>query len=430
MSVADGFSRQRPDGPKAPVQVPKFTSTFNEKQSQTARRKPPSKSNFGLKSDFVTSKPVPAASMNNPKSQNLKQLTVPAFVTHTAEKEKKFVPPTRLQPLPDARTLTKGETSAMAPLPPPPLLPTPPKHTVTLKNIPAPMIFAPKETSIEASLRTISTTNIALATDLLTDSGTAELAHIFLHDQHPNIAASNKHPQPDWNVGMSPKKDVKSIKGKGKEPKFLKGGLAARSSELLAQSRTSLVLWQTEMELQLSSSTFRSNADLRLRILKIIDQPVGPKSSSPRSSRKPVSSSSAVSIGAALCRIVNTSISYPHQEELCHLVVLSFPTVAPPRVRGRNGIYIRNPEDFIVGHELHVWEPWHEVPICPTHSSVSSNDVVVPGAQSDCELRELAAAPFPSLPSTYPRTLSSKVAEEGFSTSNIVLLCSRFMIVP
>ncbi|KAG6867455.1 hypothetical protein C0993_002538 [Termitomyces sp. T159_Od127] len=275
LAVADGFERQKPDCPKAPVQVPKFTSAFNEKQPQTTRNKPLSKAKFGPKSDFVTSKPVSSASISNQKSQNLKQLPVPAFMIHTTEKEKKPIPPTRLQPLPDPRTLTKGETSsAMAPLPPPPPLPTPPKDAVTLKNMPAPMTFAPAGTSIEVSLRTISTTNIALATDLLTDSGTAELAHIFLHDQHPDIAASNKHGQPEWNVGMSPQKDVKFIKGKGKEPKFLKGGLAARSSELLAQSRTSLVLWQKEMELQLSSSVFHSNADFRLRILKIIDQPV------------------------------------------------------------------------------------------------------------------------------------------------------------
>lgn len=226
MAVADGFERQKTNGPKAPVQVPKFTSAFNEKQSQPAHNKPLSKPKSGLKFDFVPYKPVSAASMNNQKSQNLKQLPVPAFVIHTTEEEKESGPSTRLQPLPDPRTLTKGETSSVMaprrPLPPAPPLPTPARHVVNLKNMPTPIIIVPTETSTETSMRTILTTNIALATDFQTDNGTAELAHIFLHDQHPDIAASNKHAQPEWSVGMSPQKDVKYTRGKGKEPKFLK----------------------------------------------------------------------------------------------------------------------------------------------------------------------------------------------------------------
>ena len=91
-----------------------------------------------------------------------------------------------------------------------------------MKNLPLPTIFAPAETSVDASMRTKSTTEIALATDLLPDSGTAELAHIFLHDQHPDIAASNQQVNVEWNVGLSPSKDAKYRKGRGKEPRFLK----------------------------------------------------------------------------------------------------------------------------------------------------------------------------------------------------------------
>ncbi|KAH0579702.1 hypothetical protein H2248_002545 [Termitomyces sp. 'cryptogamus'] len=444
MDVADGFARQKPDGPKGPVHVPKFTSTFDEKQPQPARHKPPSNQKFDLKSDFVISKPVSMNCVNNPKPQNLRQLPVPAFPMHTTDKEKKNAPSTRLQPLPDPRTLVKGETSSVMtpqlprrPLPPPPALPraASPNHGIALKKLPVPTIFAPAETSLDATMRTISTTEIALAMDLLTDSGTAELAHIFLHDQHPDIAASNKQVHVEWNVGLSPKKDTKYIKGKGKEPRFLKGGLAARSSELSAQFRTSLVLWQKEMELQLASSPVsRLNSDLRLRIVKIIDLPAGPKSGSPR---KLIGSSSEISIGVALCRVVTISASHSHLSDTvpqtggkrCHLVVLSFPTIAPPRLRGRNGIYVRNPEDFIFGQEICIWKPWHEVSRSSTHSSASSDDVKVSKSEHNHGFVELAAAPFPSLPSTYPSPLSLEAAEDEFQTSDTVLLCSHFVIM-
>ncbi|KAG6861817.1 hypothetical protein C0995_011699 [Termitomyces sp. Mi166 len=445
MAVADGFERHKSDGPKAAVQVPKFTSAFDEKQPQPARHKPLSKPRLDPKSDFAISKPVSTTSINNSKPQSLKQLPVPAFPMHTTDKEKKSAPSIRLQPPPDPRTLIKGETpSAMPPqllqrpLPPPPAVPKValPRPDVTLKNLPVPTIFAPAEASIDASMRTISTTEIALATDLLTDSGTAELAHIFLLDQHPDIAIANKTVHPEWNIGMSPQKDAKYIKGKGKEHRFVKCGLAARSSELSAQSRTSLVLWQKEMELQLASSSASGlNSDLRLRIVKIIDLPAGSKSGSPRKSS---SHSSAVSMGIALCRIVTTTASHSHlldtvpqtREKQSHLVVLSFPTIAPPRLRGQDGIYVRNPEDFIVGREICVWEPWHEVSLSLTHSSVPSDDLTVPKSEPEHQFVELAAAPFPSIPSTYPRPLSLGATEDEFRTSDTVLLCSRFVIVP
>ncbi|KAG6911054.1 hypothetical protein DXG01_004568 [Tephrocybe rancida] len=440
MDVPDGFEPQKTvNTAKLSIQVPKFMSAFDEQQPP--QRKPISKSKFDSRSDFVMSNPSNSvsATIRKPKSHpNLKQLAVPTFPLHTAEKDQTTVHAIRLQPVPDPRALTKGETSSVTtpqlfrrPLPQPPVIPpAPSKPGPTLKNLPAPTIVVPSEKTSDTSLRTISTTEIALATDLFTDSGTAELAHIFLHDQHPEIAASNKQQLPEWNIGMSPQKGGKHAKG-GKEGKYIKGGLAARSSELISQFQTSLALWQKETELQLaSSSSGRLNPDLRLRIVRIIDLPLGPKPSSPR--KPSFATSSATSIGVAVCRVLSTSSQHPYlldvipriREKQYHLVVLSFPTVAPPRLRGRNGIYIRNPEDFIVGRDVLVWQPCNEVSFSPqTPSEASTDDPMY------IDTDRPTVAPFPTLPSTYPRPPSQQT-EEDSPTTDTVLLCSRFVIMP
>jgi hypothetical protein len=51
-------------------------------------------------------------------------------------------------------------------------------------------------------LRTISSTSFARATDLTTDGGNAELAHIFLQDQYPNLTTATQN----WSIGLSPHK--------------------------------------------------------------------------------------------------------------------------------------------------------------------------------------------------------------------------------
>ncbi|KAG6812242.1 hypothetical protein H0H92_003782 [Tricholoma furcatifolium] len=442
MDVADGFNVSKPVEPvsRPAVQVPKFASAFDEK-SHSASKKPLSKSKFDPRSDFVISKPVSAPSLNKPKSEaKLKQLPIPTLNPTAADKGKNPAHGSRLQDLFNPRSLIKAEPSKQhlerRPPPPPPVLlkPEPDRSGAILKSIPDPAIFVPAETTLDPSLRTISTTDIALATDLFTDNGTAELAHIFLHDQHPEIAASNRPEHPEWNIGMTPQKGSKHNKGKGKDGKFIKGGLAARSSELYAQSRTSLTLWQKETELQLASSS-RLMPDLRLRIIKIIELPSGAKSSSPRKPSK--ASSSTVSTGVALCCILSTPTSHPHlvaietrtRQKQHHLIVLTFPTVAPPRLRGRDGIYVRNPEDFIAGRELWIWEPWHEVSLLSSHSSPSKvlNDSGFSSIGDN--VVNLVAAPFPSLPSSYPLTLSQETAEDCV-TADTALLCSRFVIMP
>ncbi|KAF5376076.1 hypothetical protein D9615_007729 [Tricholomella constricta] len=447
MELPDGFAKRNPVDviSKANIQVPKFTSAFDE-PAQPIQQKPNSKSKvarlpyaFEISSKSQLKKPV--------SKTNLRQLPVPIIPLPPKEKEKNRLPAFRIVPPPDPRIAVQAELSSTTtpalqlrppPLPPPPRNAASSKSGVPLKSLSAPTIFAPTETSPDDSMRTISTTDIALATDLFTDSGAAELAHIFLRDQHPEIAASNKEEHMEWNIGMSPQKGAKFVKGKGKETKFVKGGMAERVREVMARSHTSLALWHKETELKLassSSSSRRLNPDIRLRIVKIVDSPAGAKSSSPR--KPSFSASAGVSPGVAFCHIVSSPpVKHPHlvrvssrtREEQRHLVVLSFPTTAPPRLRGQKGIYVRNPEDFVLGREVCVWEPWLEVSLTSQSPSVDNTSSL----NVDQELVELSVAPFPTLPSTFPRSSPSPVSNEdsNLHIADTVLLCSRFVILP
>jgi len=103
----------------------------------------------------------------------------------------------------------------MQPLPPPVFTPMKP-NGCSLKSLPPPLpLPVPPESTSDKSMRTISTTEIARATDLFTESGTAELAHIFLHDQHPEVVNRQTEDPFIGNIGLSPHK---SKHNKGKEP--------------------------------------------------------------------------------------------------------------------------------------------------------------------------------------------------------------------
>lgn len=97
---------------------------------------------------------------------------------------------------------------------------TPSKPTVGLNMILPPRLPTP---TAREQMHPISKTTIARATDLTTDQGTAELASIFLRDQHPDISNQAKDPD-DVNgfwMGVSPEKGARNTKGKGKE-KFIR----------------------------------------------------------------------------------------------------------------------------------------------------------------------------------------------------------------
>lgn len=206
-----------------------------------------------------------------------------------------------------------------------------------------------------------------------------------------------------------------------------RNGLAARASMLFSQTHTALALWGKEIENVLSSSgstSRRLTPDLRFRIVKIIDVPVG------SGSRR--SGTSTTSPGLAVCRVLSaasrhkyTSHSLPSKKgEKNLLVVLSFPTTAPPRA---NTLHVRNPEDFSEGREVYVWEPWQEVSIS------SSSPAVGASSTTEAELFNITAAPFPLLPSSSPLSPSpTQLKKEDISDlplADTALLCSRFLIM-
>ena len=107
-------------------------------------------------------------------------------------------------------------------VPPPPLLANKPFFK-DLKSLQPPVVPPPSNPAIDGkSFRTISKTRVALATDLSTDSGVAELASIFLHDQHLDITLPSPHPDDHVGrgLGLSPEK-----KSKGKGSKLIRYAL-------------------------------------------------------------------------------------------------------------------------------------------------------------------------------------------------------------
>lgn len=209
------------------------------------------------------------------------------------------------------------------------------------------------------------------------------------------------------------------------EPRHTSNGLAAQASALFTRSHNSLALWQKEIETRLSSS-HPVPPNLRARIVKILDMPLGSGSRSP-SKPKVSTSSASTSRGVALCQILSVNPTkttgsahlLPHKKDKQHhLIVLSFPSSAPARAgHSRNRTYVRNPEDFIEGSELHIWEPWQEVFLGSKTSTVKEEEEV-----------GMSISPFPLLPSSFPFSPSPvrTPIPVDIRVADVALLCSRF----
>jgi hypothetical protein len=472
MEGPDGFTGVGTPMPSR-VHVPRFVPAFEEQRMPKSTSKPTSAN----KTERVISRPqytlpctvsehrtplsksnlkkpvskmVPKTlSLAKPLSKaNLKQLETPTAAFVKSENSSVDLCP-RKPPISSVESPSNASTSSsllrlQPPLPMrPPETPSKPHHT--LKSLGLPPLPSKLSTTSVKSMRTISTTHIARRNDLSTDSGKAELASIFLHDQHPEILTRAEDDEDgNFSLGVSPQKMGRTSKGKGKEPKFVRydkllfsfiyynltycrNGLAARASMLFSQTHTALALWQKEIENLLSSSSLsrRLTPDLRLRIVKIINVPVG------SGSRRSVTSTT--SPGLAICRVLSTSSGHKHtshslpgnNDDKTLLVLLSFPTTAPLRT---NTLHARNPEDFLEGRDVYVWEPWQEVPLFFS-SPVTGASMTV----EDAKHLNIAAAPFPLLPSSFPLSPTSTRVKEEFSSdiplADTALLCSRFLIM-
>ncbi|KAF9468242.1 hypothetical protein BDZ94DRAFT_1304524 [Collybia nuda] len=441
MAGPEGFSK--PLTTPVKVNTPTFVSGFGTSTmepnsrplsaSKTAKplstsRVPPAFESFLESSSkpksVVAKKPV--VRLKPPSLPDLKIRTRPNYGLHNEPKSlRRRIQPPSLAPVNPEGINTNITPMRKVTLPffgQPPV--TPSKPTMKLNAIAPPRLPTP---TARESMLPISKTTIARATDLTTDQGTAELASIFLRDQHPDIFNPAHHPD-DMNgfwMGMSPEKEGKNTKGKGKE-KFKRNGLAAQASALFARSHTALALWHKEIELKLSSHSVQP--DLRARIVKILDMPLGP---SPGSPSKPKTStlSASTSPGVAYCQILSInptkSTNKAHlqprkKNNQHHLIVLSFPSSAPSRTGNiRSRLHVRNPEDFVEGGELHVWEPWQEVALNDKESSQKEEEV------------GMSITTFPLLPSSFPFSPSPARTPIPVEThvASIALLCSRFRIL-
>lgn len=230
-----GFeTRKRADGPKtsniqAPRLVPELQVDSNpvlvHKQAQlTSKRnlRPQPAPNVAAKASLTLN--------NSTSTAGIRHKPRPSFIMPPKEKnlagKEKNTTGFRVLVAPDLPGPSKVDTTRLRPHPPPPRppqpQPPPSKSIIPLKYLQPPRPPTPIDVTAitDKPLRTISTTEIALATDLFTDSGTAELAHIFLRDQHPDIVDHREEPA-RWHIGLSPQKGHYSSKGKGKE-KFIK----------------------------------------------------------------------------------------------------------------------------------------------------------------------------------------------------------------
>lgn len=383
MVAADGFSKP-PSKPKTPAlkqKPPTFTSAFTSSIDHPT----PSKAT-ALRTPLRTLKPL-APTFAAPQSVNddaRRQLRpAPPPVLHIPHDTPTVTLKHRPPPLLNLQASTSNILLKSLP-PPMPIETTPIRKppSKVLKPLIPPILPELQHTPASATnkeMRTISTTHIARATDISTDSGVSELASIFLHDQHPDILLLN---EPGASVhhmrglDLSPEK-----KGKGRA-KFIRNGLAARASNLFDRSHTSLILWQKELEKHPSTM---SSPDLRMRIVKILHKPLPPRGKSTTSSP-----------GIALCQLLSSATKTPKLDEL-QRVLFSFSATS---THGS----VRDPDQFVEGRVVHIWAPWHEI--------TAPQPDILP-----------ASLPLPSSdPFCTPNPLDLPVTDK-------TLLCSRFLIV-
>ena len=208
------------------VHVPRFSPAFQDKPASVQKPgKVITRPQFNLPADSKSkslSVPKPAfkAAQGSKRAPKTISLTKPASKGNLKQLE---VPTAQL--LVNSESQGNTSTTSLYPLPPPPtrLPETPSKSRQVLTALGPPPVLPKPVVTPAKSMRTISTTNIALTNDLSTESGKTELASIFLHDQHPEILA---HAEDDevgnLNLGISPQKMGRSSNRKGKEPKFVR----------------------------------------------------------------------------------------------------------------------------------------------------------------------------------------------------------------
>ncbi|KAI0920436.1 hypothetical protein AcV5_010167 [Taiwanofungus camphoratus] len=415
LSSADGFARR---GSPVKIPAPKFDSAFDSSPG-TSTTKLPSKAssrtshlprlNATCQANFTSGfgdtspiRPKPlskiparpsklqwpdtsrhiAGPAGAQKSTPLRVLEPPAWVPPKPHPVSEGSPTKKVTaltsrlpfPLPSYETSAERKTSIHQLHP---RLITPPrsKKVQPLMKFPAPPLaaVAGSSRSVDTGMKTISTTNVALATDPRSEGGSAELLSIFLQ-QHGHSFTDPTERELQRGLGQSPEKASKS-----KKPRYIRGGLAEQASRQFAQSDTALSLWQTDMQ---RPSSARIAPDLRLRIVSVSTDTDDVSHHRPPYPPR---------LGIARC----CSMNGLDPEE--RTVLLNFGDPCSLILR------TNKVDDLQEGGELHLWRPWH---------TIDALDSCVEGSDPRVQGHNL------------------QLANHLFLNGGNILLCSRFRIVP
>ncbi|KAI9571858.1 hypothetical protein HD554DRAFT_2016088 [Boletus coccyginus] len=265
----------------------------------------------------------------------------PPAVPQTAKVEPSNKPGAILSSL--QPTLKLPPTSSEKPrsiLKPPPLPVPSTKPSVPLKPLAPPPLPEHRPTSPKKPMKTILTTNVAQATDPTKEGTGAELLSLFLQ-QHGHNFTSSTDRELQRGVMVSPDK-----RSRGKDPKFIRGGMAERFQHRISCTKTDFVLWRRQMERKMESgSAFGS--DMQLRMMRILD--VAKVSERSRFTAGPRS-------GLALCRLTRRHPLTTGDLTLgTYVVLFNF----GPTNGGRSPV--SSADCFEEGSDVMVWLPWQKV---------------------------------------------------------------------
>ncbi|KIK93760.1 hypothetical protein PAXRUDRAFT_494334 [Paxillus rubicundulus Ve08.2h10] len=238
--------------------------------------------------------------------------------------------------------------------PPPMPIASSSKHTGAFKPLAPPPLLVLGPASPQKNMKTILTTNIARIIDPTKEGGGAELLSLFLQ-QHGHNFTSSVDRELQRGVMLSPDK-----RSRGKDLKFVRGGLAERAQHQISCAKTDFALWKRQMERKVEfGSKFPS--DMRLRMLKILHVSKAPER--PRSIPVP-------RYGLALCRLTSQHKLASGDLTLGTYVVLF--NFAP--THGASSA-ISSAELFEENMDVMAWMPWQKVDLAGIESGTGLLEV-------------------------------------------------------
>ncbi|KAG8215272.1 hypothetical protein J3R82DRAFT_8828 [Butyriboletus roseoflavus] len=327
----DGFQKAKPTSRyKPPESITKFVSAFDDTPSIPNKTLPPLKV---LKPPVFL--PPAAAPPRTTKVELTSKTAVPSLNS--------LRPPPKLPSVPSEkpRSILK---------PPPVPIPSSTKPPVPLKPLaPPPPLPEHHSASPKKHMKTILTTNVAQATDPTKEGASAELLSLFLQ-QHGHSFTSSTDRELQRGVMVSPDKH-----SRGKDPKFVRGGLAERFQHRISCAKTDFTLWRRQMEQKIESGS-KFASDMQLRILKVLD--VAKVSERSRFAAGPRS-------GLAFCRLTRRHQFTSGDLTLgTYVVLFNF----APTNGGRSAV--SSADRFEEGNDVMVWLPWQKVELAGVEGSV------------------------------------------------------------